>query len=757
MSVFTGVRVLDFSRHFAGAMAAMHLADFGAEVFRIDPTDEERGKTEPGWLAWNRNKTRLVIDLQTPEGLARARALIAEADVAVFGDAPGVLKALGLDGETLTAAHPRLIHAFAPPYGETGRWSELPASHTLLSAITSIGHRQPSYSGSPVHLVTPQAWYAQANVLAAAIGAALFDRTRSGLGQTVTVSGLHGACQVVSGTVIQGAPAAVLWGSPRGGAPSYRLYECADGEFFFLGTLFPNFYMRALDATGILGDLLSHPEIEGDLDAALVQPGAFITLKMLEDVFLTRPRAEWLELLVENGVPCGPVSTREAWFAGETVAANRMRVELQHETLGAVAMPGVSLKLGATPAVEPRLSRTADAPPTRPAPAAQGDGAARPAPLAGVRILDLGNVIAAPYAATLLANFGAEVIKVEGPDGDPFRNPPTFLSYNRGKRGVALDLKFDEAREVFLEMAAKADVVLDNYRYGVRERLGVTYEALKAVNPRIITLSVTGYGADEVRQALPAFDPLLQAESGLQQAQGGDDEPVMHAIPVNDVATASLATFAVVAALNARDRTGEGQEIRTSLAETSLVAQIAQFTSWAGGPAAATGGRDCLGASALERFYKCEDGWIALYCDTAARAAALGRALGLPAGDAEAALGAPSEGPLAEAIAAALAPLTRAEALRRLDEADVPAVPSLTAPETYGDAFLNENGYFDSYSHPKGTVTGATGYARFGRTPAGFAHPAPLLAQHTTEVLAEYGIATDRIEALIEAGIVFQA
>jgi len=760
MSAFAGVRVLDFSDHFAGAMAAMHLADFGAEVIRIDPTPEERGKAEPGWLAWNRNKQRLVLDLARADDLAAAKALIAGADVVIFGDAPGVLGPLGLDGDTLTAAHPRLIHAWAPPYGETGRYSGLPASHTLLSALTSIAKRQPSYAGSPVHLITPQAYYAQANLLAAAIGAALIERGRSGRGQTVVVSGLHGASQVVTGTVIKDAPLPVLWGSPRGGAPSYRLYECADGEWLFLGTLFPNFYMRALDATGILGDLLSHPEIEGDLDAALVQPGAFVTLKLLEEVFLTRPRDEWLQILMEADAPCGPVKTREEWFAGETVAANRMRVELAHDTLGPVAMPGVSVKLSDTPAVEPRLARPVTLDQLAPRPAAPAPAAADPrAPLAGVKVLDLGNVIAAPYAATALANFGADVIKVEGPEGDPFRNPPTFHSFNRGKRGVVLDLKREDARQVFLEMVAKADVVLDNFRYGVRERLGITYDQLRKTNPRIITLSVTGYGDDTARQALPAFDPLLQAESGLQQAQGGpDDEPVMHAIPVNDVATASLGAFAIVAALHARERTGRGQEISTSLAETSVVAQIAQFTSYPGGPPAVTGSCDCLGASALERFYKCQDDWIAIACAAASHYSALCAALGLPRGDVAAALAARREGPLADAIAGALAGLDRAAALARLEAAGVPAAPAIGGPEAYADPYLQANGYYESYSHPRvGTVTGSAGYARFGRTPATFAHPAPILGQHTAEVLADYGLAPDRIDALIQAGAAIQA
>ena len=619
MSAFAGVRVLDFSGHFAAAMAGMHLADFGAEVIKVDPTLNDRGKVEPGYLAWNRGKRRLALDLDQPGDLAAAKALIAETDVAIFDQAPGALARLGLDGEALTRAHPKLVHAWAPPYGETGRPSGLPASHILLSAMTSIALRQPSYAGSPTHLITPQAYYGQANCLAAAIGAALYERSRSGHGQTVVATGLQGAAQVMGATVAEGLPPPVVWGSPLGGAPNYRLYRCADGQFLFLGALFPNLYLRALDVTGVLAEVLVHPEIDGDLDKALEPAGASVTLALLEAKFLSRSRAEWLAVLQAVDVPCGPVATREAWFGGETVAANTMRVELVHPELGPVAMPGVSLRLGATPALPPRLSEPVSlaqiarraALPDPPSNAAPLEGG----PLAGVKVLDLGNVIAAPYAATILASFGAEVVKVEAPGGDPYRYAPQFLSYNRGKRGLTLDLKRDDARRLFLDLVRQTDVVLDNFRLGVRERLGITYETLRQVNPRIISLSVSGYGDDDTRALLPAFDPLLQAESGLMQAQGGeDDEPVMHMIPVNDVATASLAAFAIVAALNARERTGEGQEIRTSLAATSVMAQIGQFVSYPGGPPPPMGARDCLGAGALRRFYACADGWIAIDC-----------------------------------------------------------------------------------------------------------------------------------------------
>jgi crotonobetainyl-CoA:carnitine CoA-transferase CaiB-like acyl-CoA transferase len=336
-------------------MAAMHLGDLGAEVIKVDPTIDERGRAEPGYLAWNRNKSRLVLDVLRPDDLAEAKRLVAEADVTIFDDEPGALEQLGLDGPTLTGLHHGLIHAWAPPHGERGRWSSLPASHLLLAALTGIARAQASYSGAPVHLISPQAYYGQANSLAIAIGAALYERVRSGRGQAVVVSGLHGAAQVMPMTRFEGRSATV-WGAPVGGAPNYRLYECADGQWLFLGALFEAIYLRALEVTDTLADVLSDPQIEGDLRAALVAPGARITMGKLETAFRTKSRAEWLAALESADVPCGPVHTREEWFWGETTAANGMRIERHHPELGMVEMPGVSLQMSAMPPSAPRLA-----------------------------------------------------------------------------------------------------------------------------------------------------------------------------------------------------------------------------------------------------------------------------------------------------------------------------------------------------------------------------------------------------------------
>jgi crotonobetainyl-CoA:carnitine CoA-transferase CaiB-like acyl-CoA transferase len=756
MSAFAGVRVLDFSGHFASAMAAMHLGDLGAEVIKVDPTVDERGRAEPGYLAWNRNKQRLVLDLLRPDDLAQAKRLVADADVAIFDSSPGGLEQLGLDGPTLTSRHDRLVHVWAPPYGERGRWSSLPASHHLLAALTGISRAQASYAGTPVHLISPQASYGQANCLAIAIGAALYERVRSGRGQAVVVSGLHGAAQVMPTTQFEDRRPAV-WSAPVGGAPNYRLYQCADGQWLFLGALFEAIYLRALEATGVLLDVLSDPLIDGDLGAALVAPGARVTMAKLEAAFRTKPRTEWLAALEAVDVPCGSVLTREEWFCGETIAANGMRVELQHPELGAVQMPAVSLQMGAAPPRAPRLAELVSDRPVvrhRTAPVAT-EVAQDDAPLCGVKVLDLGVVIAGAYAGTILAGLGADVVKIEVPSGDPFRSYSTaFCSYNRGKRSLVLDLKHPQGKEVFFELVRQADVVLDNSRLGVRERLGISHDDLRAVNPRVISLSISGYGTKGPRASFPGFDPLLQAQSGLMQAQGGyGAEPVFHHIAVNDVGSAAMSALGIVAALFARTRTGEGQELHTSLASQSVLLQIGELTTYPGAPAPPMGARDCIGASALERYYECADGWIAVACATPQHCVALTDALELQEVDAPAALAEARDGVLASRIAEALRPQSVERALTRLHEAGAPAVPVLTMDETYADAFLQENDFYESYLDPAfGPAKGVGAIARFARTTTAFRRAAPMLGEHSAEVLREFGLTQERIDALFESG-----
>lgn len=746
-SPYAGVRVLDFTQGVAGPMACGLLAQFGADVVKVEPPGGDRMAAHPGYLAWNCNKRRTVLDLDDASGRSTARDLLAKADVAVFDAAPGELEWWGFDGATLTAAHPRLVHVWAPMFGTTGRWSNVPPAESLMQAVSGIAWAQSSWDDVPVHLVTPQVAYGHAQAIAAAAGAALFERSRSRLGQAVVCSGVHGMAAVQSGGAIraEGVMRIVGGRGTRGGSPNYRLYQCADGEWLFLATLFMPFFLEALEALDLV-EILAEEGIDGEIANLQKAPGNQMAMERLEARFAERPRHEWLEILHAAGVPSGPVGEREPYFAGEQVAANGMRVEIEHSRLGTVAVPGVSSKLTETPGEVRALmaDTTIEAVGWGPRERVAAPALRRTdAPLAGIRVLDLGVVIAGPFGPTILANYGADVIKVEPRHGDSFRTAALgFAGWNRGKRGVVLDLKDPQDLERFYDLVRTSDVVVDNYRLGVSERLKIDHATLSAINPRIITCSVLGYGKTGPLAPDPGFDPLLQALSGMMAAQGGDGEPVFHTLPVNDEASGLQAAFAVVTALNARERTGRGQHVWTSLANQAVLCQASELTWHEGRPPAPIGYRDCAGTGALEGLYACADGWIAVAATGPGQFGALCDALGEPGWRARwpRPMEEPRTGGLAEAIAAKLTGREREALLEALQRRGIPAVAVVTRDETTTDPWLHANGFWEEYElAPFGTVAGVRSYAEFSRTPGGFRYPAPQLGEHTEEVLAGLG------------------
>ena len=750
MSAYAGVRVLDVSQGLVGPMAAMLIGDFGAQILKVEPPGGDWAAERPGHQMWNRNKTRLTLDVTSPDGRARLEDLLAAADVAIFDFSPRTMDALGL----MDAAqrHPRLILLWTPPYGTSGLWSEFEAHHGALMGLTGGAFRQSSYEPQPVWLVAPVLHYAQATMAAGSAGAALLERGRSGQGQMVTVTGLHAVALVGGGSGMmmpQGR-------RPLGASPSYRLYECGDGQFLFLATLFSYFFQRAVSAMG-LEVALAEDVFPEDVT------------RLMEERFLQKSRDEWLEILRAADVPTGPVGRREDWLGGELIANNDMRAVLDHPVLGPVEMPAVPVKLRATPGAARALMRDADASEVErfaagaaePAPPVAPPSAAprHTGPLSGLKVLDLGTVIAGAYASAILANLGAEVVKVEGAEGDPWRDYGMgFTAYNRGKRGLVIDLKTDEGRALFLDLARRADVVLDNYRLGVRDRLGIGHDAVTAANPRLVSCSVTTYGSKGEETRRPGFDPLLQARSGMMAAQGGDDqEPVFHVIAVNDFASATMAAFGVITALNARERTGVGQVMETSLTAQSAMFQSGELTRWPGAPPGPKGGRDCLGLAALDRFYRCADGWITLTCRTPDEAAAVAEALKHPHWpDAYDMLAQPRDGTLAGEIARVLAGLEMGEALTALIRAGARATPVREGEEIFSDPWLWENDFFDQQRQTEHGPVNDRPYATFSRTPVGYERPEPGLGEHTFEVLADWGIDPERIEQLADEGVVMR-
>jgi crotonobetainyl-CoA:carnitine CoA-transferase CaiB-like acyl-CoA transferase len=366
-----------------------------------------------------------------------------------------------------------------------------------------------------------------------------------------------------------------------------------------------------------------------------------------------------------------------------------------------------------------------------------------------VRVLDLSGFIAGPFCPMLLADLGADVTKIETPSGDPFRfSQFGFIGWNRGKRSLVLDVKRPEGRDVFLDLVRGADVLVENQRPGVLERLGLGWERLRQVNPALVHASITGYGG---AHTLPGFDPIFQARTGLMAAQGGDDEPVFHTIPYNDYCAGALAALATTAALVARQRRGNGRRVDVSLFRTGVVDQAAEMVSEGGCVFdGERGGRDHLGPSACRRVYECAGGWVCVVARTAGEVSALG----VVGGVATRATDAP-DGPSGRAIAEVLRLLSRDAALARLREAGVPAAPCLGFDELWSDAHLAANAAFTAVEYPEiGVVRQASPLIHFERTPILYRRRAPRLGEHGVEVLREAGLEDERVAALVASGVV---
>jgi crotonobetainyl-CoA:carnitine CoA-transferase CaiB-like acyl-CoA transferase len=756
-----GVRVVDLSTGVAGPMAGMLLADLGADVVKVERPRGDPSRSRPGFAMWNRSKRGVVVDVADDAGRRRLARLIDGCDICIAEGTEADLQAAEADPARATARDPALVYLAVPPFAHSVPWCGGRESNALLSASVGVALRQSSFEGGPVHLVSPQLLYDQAIWAAAAAVAALVERERSGLGQVVTVGGVHGALVAMALTVDPAQPQRPAAVGPGGPHPTYTRYCCADGRWLFLAALTPKFQLAALGALGLEG-ILSDARLAGDLERMLVVDNRDWVRDRLAEVFASRDRDAWMAVLRAADCPAGPVLDRDAWLDHPQTAALGMRVDIEDPERGRLVMPGCPLELSLTPprapTPAPRLGEHDDEVlgwGRRPdLGGLDPDGRSGAGPLSGFRVLDLGSILAGPFAGTLLAELGAEVIKVEAPSGDGFRDRGWV--YNRGQRGLAIDLRSDAGRAAFYQLVRSADVVIDNYRPGVLGRLGIDYDRLKRVRPDIIALSITAFGAAGPLAGEAGFDPLLQAMSGMMSAQGGDSEPVFLTSAVNDVSSAALAVLGVGVALFHRERTGEGQQVGVALAATASLMQCEELIRVPGRSPALRGGRDFKGPGALNRFYATADGWLCVEDEGEGAVARLQLRGLLPSRPAHAGV-ANAEAELGPRLERALARLPREEAIARLVLAEVPAAPARWVAEVAADAELQAWEVFQAFERPDGTVLQVPGrYARFSRTQRGGVMAPPGIGEHSIEVLLEAGVPRREVDKLVADGVVIR-
>ncbi len=380
-------------------------------------------------------------------------------------------------------------------------------------------------------------------------------------------------------------------------------------------------------------------------------------------------------------------------------------------------------------------------------------GQARP-PLDGIRVVDLTSYIAGSYAAMQLADMGAAVAKVEALEGDSFRELPGFFGWNRGKRSIAVNLKTPEGCRVVERLVGGADVFMENMRPGVAERLGVGWERLSTLNPRLVYCSVTAFGSTGPGVERPGFDPLFQAMGGVMTLQGFGGPPQYLRTAPTDYYTAALAAQAIVAALFARERTGRGQRVETSLLRGVMALQSGIAMDY---PAKPTLIRD----NPTYRLYQAGDGrWFFLACGNQSFWVKLCKALGLEglADDPRFAswlLRLENNQALLPLLQDTFASRPRNHWLELLASHDIPAAPVQTVAEFMDDPAVRHHDMVREYDHPEvGRLRMMGQPLVFGDTPTRDPGPPPTLGQHTDAILKELGYGDAAIADLRAKGAV---
>ncbi|HEY2288006.1 MAG TPA: CoA transferase, partial [Streptosporangiaceae bacterium] len=658
MEALEGFRVVELTTGIAGPIVGMFLADFGAEVIKVEPPDGDPARSDPGFAVWNRGKKSVVADPADDGRRSWLAGLIAGADILVVSDEE-LLAAYGLSQPGLLRDCPRLVVTQTPVYPGGAPWFGGRESHGLLSAAVGVAWRQSSYDGGPVESVARFLLQVHGVWATVATVAALLERERSGFGQLVRVTGANAAMEanVGSYSIDPSRPDPPTNIGPGGRHPTYTRFEAGDGKWLASGALGAKFERQLLEVLGLTW-MLDEERMGGRVEN-LIQPDNILwALEQTARAFKSKDRDEWLDIMTGLGIPNGPMADRQDWLDHDQVRGIGMRAEVDDPERGPVVMPGVPVNLtgspgrvhGPAPALGQHDGLVAE---RAPAPAPDGPAPLSNGPLTGFRILDMGTFVAGPYAGSLLSELGADVIKVEPLGGDPFRGPG--FVFNRGMRSLAMNLAVPEGVAAFRRLAATSDVVVESMRPGVTAKLGIDYEALTRVHPAAITVSLSAYGEGGPLSGRGGVDMVLQAMSGMMSAQGGDSEPVANTIAIIDVTTGAMLALSTCLALLYRQRTGQGQRVWCSLAGTATYLQSGEIVRFAGRAPSPTGGRDYLGADPFDRYYPTSDGWIRIQAAGsgspagAAPVPAAGSASGRPAGAASVPVAGSASGPAAGA------------------------------------------------------------------------------------------------------------
>ena len=736
VGVLSGVRVIELCTVAAGSIAALQLSEAGAEVIKVEPPAGDPDRGAPAFAIRNRGKLSVTLDVRVPADRAALERLVVGADVLVHDLTPSVARELGLDDAGLAAKAPHLVVSGVTGWPANHPDAEQPARETLVLARLGLLDEQPGARPGPIFVRMPFATHAAAWLCAIGVMARLLQRRQErGVGPAHT-------------SLAQGAltPMTMHWARAERPSPSFAkgidrnlavaIHPCADGKWIHVHYPPDNApWMReALDAMG--------PDGVAAANARWGKNHATPNIGANREIFGTRPAAEWLEHLWANDIAAQPAAAFGDIYFDAQARLNGYVVEVEDPQFGVTLQPGPAYSV--TPPARVRGPLRALGADTqamlsgeRTAPTAAPSVGDEP-PLKGLKVLDFGAYVAGPFGAMLLADLGADVIKVEPPTGDFMRYlDRVFCGVQRGKRSVALQLKDPSARPALEALVAWADCFHHNIRMPAARKLGLDHDTLSAINPAIVGCHVSSYGPIGERADWPGFDQLFQASCGWEVENGGPGNPPLWLrFGVTDHLAAMASVYALLLGLYDRERTGVGQMTAASLLGATLLttAETLVHPDGALEPFARLDNAQ-TGVSPHHRLYRGRDAWIAVAALTDGEIAAF---------DALA-------GPYPEVFFAAR------DALDTIITLSASGIPAEVVREKQIDAFLDDPaaraaGLVVDYEHLSlGRLDQIGAFWSLGVKPRLDRAP-PAIGQHTREALGAAGLSGAAVDHLIATG-----
>ena len=802
--VLDKIRVLDLSWGIAGPMTGMLMADHGAEVIKIEPPGGDPYRGQLGYKVWQRGKKSAFLDLKQAADKNAFLALIRKADVLIESYTPGVTDKLGISFAALSKINPRLVYCSITGYGRDNAHSKRPAYDGLVMARTGLLWEQRGWAEGALNHITgkddpypdldvppewvqgparpgpvfPASYWPSLGaffIASMGISAALRARGHTGKGQWVETSLMQGCFAGAAGVWLRAEktdfPGFDSWilgsKSPKGH------FQCKDGKWIHNWVPNPRFVLGA--SKGDTLDSSPNLTVQNDPDRFGTGPEEIMVMMhyqpLLAEAVAKFTAKEWVDAAAVAEMTMQDVRPPEAALADPLFLKDGCVTERKDPELGTIRTVGQTYKMSACPSQPPDWiaspgQHTAEVKAEAAKLADTTVMNARPgkklkAPLEGITVLDLGLAIAGPFGTQLLSDLGATVIKINGLYDMFWHRVHIAYMANRGKQSITLNLKDPRAMEIFLKLAAKADVVHHNMRYDAAERLKIDYESLKKINPKLIYCHSRGFETG-VRAGLPGNDQTGACLSGVQYEDGGmarGGKPLWSFTSFGDTGNGFLSAVAVIQALYHRDRTGEGQFVDTSIMNAALL-----NTSYAVATPEGKGferphidGQQ-LGFSAGHRLYETKQGWLCLVLVNQSHWDELFTVLRSPRlvidehfathearkkNDAE----------LQAFIAERLKSHTAQEWFAELDKAGVPVeiVSEDFSKKLHDDPEFQKRKWVTSFAHPHVGKFDMIGLLCDLSDTPGVIQSRPLIVgEHTKEILAELGYTDEQVKTMEE-------